>query len=154
LNSPLRAIKYTSAGALTGLVFDKLVLDAQDRHVRRKLLATQGGHEILIDLPRPVYCADGDHLELEDGRLIQVVAALEDLYDVRGTSPSHMVSLAWQLGNRHLPAQLEWDRILIKRDPIIKDMLLKLQATVTEIRDRFDPAQGAYAAHGPFGHDH
>ncbi len=150
----LRAIKHIRLSEAPGTAFDRFVLDAQDRHFRRKLLVTEDGYEVLIDLQRPVYCEDGDHLELEDGRFVEVAAAEEDLYEVRGVSAAHIVSLAWQLGNRHLPAQLEWDRILIKRDPVIKDMLEKLHATVTEIRDQFDPVQGAYSAQGPFAHAH
>lgn len=150
----LRAIKHISHFDAAVAAFDRLVLDAQDRHMRRKLMTTEKGLEILVDLPRPVYCAEGDQLQLDDGRHVAVSAAEEDLYEVRGAGPAQVVSLAWQLGNRHLPAQLEWDRILIKRDPVIKDMLLKLKATVTDIRSPFNPAQGAYAAHGPFGHDH
>ncbi|MFO1034092.1 MAG: urease accessory protein UreE [Hyphomicrobiales bacterium] len=150
----LRAIKHIPLSIAPGTAFDGFTLEAQDRHLRRKLLVTDDGLEVLVDLPQPVFAGDGDHLELEDGRFVEVLAAEEDLYEIRGVSPRHVVTLAWQLGNRHLPAQLEWDRILIRRDPVIRTMLEKLHASVTEVREQFFPEQGAYAAHGPFGHGH
>jgi urease accessory protein len=151
----LRAIRHIPLDSAPGQAFDGFTLDAHDRHMRRKLLVTEAGRlDVLVDLPRPVFVGDGDHLELEDGRFVEVLAAEEDLYEIRGASPRHVVALAWQLGNRHLPAQLEWDRILIKRDPVIRDMLVQLHAQVAEVREQFFPEQGAYAAHGPFGHGH
>lgn len=148
----VRAIKHVPLSATPGRATMDVVLDAQDRHLRRKLITTTDGLEVLVDLPMPVFIEDGDHLELEGGRYLEVRAAKEELYEIRGASPAHVVTIAWQLGNRHLPAQLEYDRILIKRDPVIRDMLLRLHARVTDVVEEFNPAQGAYAAHGPFGH--
>lgn len=150
----VRAIKHFPLSAAPGRATVDVVLDAQDRHLRRKLITTTDGLEVLVDLAMPVFMEDGDHLELEDGRYLEVRAAEEELYEVRGASPAHVVTIAWQLGNRHLPAQLEHDRILIKRDPVIRDMLLRLQASVTEVVEAFNPAQGAYAAQGPFSQGH
>jgi urease accessory protein len=65
----------------------------------------------------------------------------------------------WHLGNRHLKVQIEreWeglgDRILILRDHVIRDMLIGLGATVTEISEPFHPQDGAYA-HSHGGEDH
>src|SRR6185312_12355445 len=128
--------------------FGTLKLDSSDRHLRRKLVTTDQGAKIIVDLPEPVLLADGDVLVLEDGRTIGIVAALEELYEVRpGTVP--LRHLAWHIGNRHLTAQIDENRILIRRDHVIRAMLEGLGATVTEVVEHFQPVHGAY-----HGHDH
>jgi len=126
--------------------FGTLELDSSDRHLRRKLMTTDQGIEIMVDLPKPVLLADGDALVLEDGRTIRIIAAKEELYQVTaGTVP--LRHLAWQLGNRHLAAQIDEERILIRRDHVIRAMLEGLGASVTEVVERFQPVHGAYHSH-------
>lgn len=125
-------------------------LDHAARHLRRKLVTTDQGEEIMVDLPEPVLFADGDRLVLDDGRSIAIVAAEEELYEVLpGACP--LRHLAWHLGNRHLPAQIDETRILIQRDHVIRAMLEGLGASVREVLARFQPVHGAYHDHG---HDH
>ena len=143
----LRGLKHIRLSEAPGQATDSITLDAQDRSIRRKLITTSGGQDVLVDLPLTAYFEDGDHLELDNGTYLEVCAAEEDLYEITGESPAHIAQLAWHIGNRHLPAQVEWNRILIKRDHIIKAMLLGLHATVTEVQDQFDPLHGAYHAH-------
>ena len=143
----LRAIKHIRLGEAPGQAFDDIVLEAHDRHLRRKLITTTAGLEVLIDLEKPVFIEDGDHLALEDGRHVEVNAAEEELLEVTGVSPAHMVSLGRHIGNRHLAAQLEWNRILIKPDAVIRDMLLRLGAKVSLVREQFEPEHGAYHIH-------
>jgi urease accessory protein len=130
--------------------FGTLTLDSSDRHLRRKLVATDQGVQVMVDLPEPTLLAHGDALVLEDGRAIRIVAAMEELYQVKaGAVP--LRHLAWHIGNRHLAAQVDEDRILIRRDHVIRDMLEGLGASVEEIVEHFQPVHGAYHAHG---HDH
>ncbi|MDE2444819.1 MAG: urease accessory protein UreE [Alphaproteobacteria bacterium] len=143
----MRAIKHIRLSESLGQATESVSLEAEERHVRRKLWHTLEGRDVLVDLPLAVYIEDGDHLELEDGTYLEVQAAEEDLYEITGSSPAHIAQLAWHIGNRHLAAQVEYNRILIKRDHIIKAMLEGLHATVTEIRDQFDPLHGAYHGH-------
>ncbi len=106
------------------------------------------------DFPKTLTLEQDDMLRLEDGRLVGIVAAEEYLYEVRGRDAKHLMQLAWHIGNRHTKAQIvnEWDgigdRILILRDHVLRDMLIGLGATVTEISEPFSPMDGAYA------HDH
>ena len=134
--------------------FGTLELDSSDRHLRRKLMTTDQGIAIMIDLPEPVLLADGDALVLEDGRTVRIIAAREELYQVTpGRVP--LRHLAWHLGNRHLAAQIDEERILIRRDHIIRAMLEGLGATVTEVVAHFQPVHGAYHGHGDAdGHAH
>jgi urease accessory protein len=127
---------------------DQVLLEAGERHLRRKLLKLQSGGEVLVDLERTQMLESGDCLMLEDGRLIKVQAVAEALLEVRGRDAWHLTALAWHIGNRHLEAQIEVDRILIRRDHVIATMLEQLGATVTEVSEPFSPEHGAYRGHG------
>jgi len=61
-------------------------------------------------------------------------------------------SIAWHLGNRHLPTQITGRGLRIRRDHVIEDMLRGLGARVIEIEAPFDPEGGAYAGGTAHGH--
>jgi len=133
---------------------DRVVLDHDARHRRRFRYEAEHGTAFLLDLPRAVVLGDGDGLRLEDGRTILVEAAPEPLIEVRAASPDQLVRLAWHIGNRHLAAELRADRIRIRADHVIADMLRGLGAIVTAIEAPFTPEAGAYAGSGQGGHAH
>lgn len=142
----LRATAVTSEPG--PMPFDIVVLAHDERHLRRKLLTLQHGDQLLVDLPEPVMLAHGDRLVLDDGRHAEVIAAEEALLEVRAANAEALTALAWHIGNRHLPAQIEADRILIERDHVIEAMLLGLGASVREVSEPFQPVRGAYHGHG------
>ncbi|MGV6874282.1 urease accessory protein UreE [Pseudochelatococcus sp. B33] len=150
----LRVTAHNHAGRYQGTPFDTVVLAHDERHLRRKTLTLRQGEQVLVDLPEAVAFRHGDVLVLEDGRLAEIVAAEEALYEVRPRDGLHLAELAWHLGNRHLPAQIEEDRILILRDHVIRAMLEGLGARVSEIVERFQPVRGAYHGGHSHAHDH
>ena len=129
---------------------DTITLDETGRHRRRMKLVSDGGIAFLLDLKETRLLRHGEGLQLSDGRVIEVRAAPEALYEIRGRDAQHLLALAWQIGNRHLAAQILADRILIRQDAVIRTMLEGLGASVTEIEAPFDPEGGAYAS----GHHH
>ncbi|WP_315783670.1 MULTISPECIES: urease accessory protein UreE [unclassified Bradyrhizobium] len=137
---------------------DSVLLDFDDRHRRRLAMTGTRGLEFLLDLEHATALRGGDALVLEDGRLIEVVAAAEPLLEIRAADPHHLVRLAWHLGNRHLPTQILAKSLRIRRDHVIEAMVKGLGARVIEIEAPFDPEGGAYAepshAHGHDDHDH
>src|ERR1019366_3672635 len=137
---------------------DTVVLDFDDRHRRRMAMTGTRGLQFLLDLEHAVALRGGDALVLDDGRLIEVVAAPEPLIEIRGNDPHHLVRVAWHLGNRHLPTQIMAKALRIRRDHVIEAMVKGLGARVIEIEAPFDPEGGAYAgdghAHAPDPHDH
>lgn len=135
---------------------DTVVLDFDDRHRRRMAMTGTRGLEFLLDLENAVALRGGDALLLEDGRLIEVVAAPEPLIEIRGADPLHLVRVAWHLGNRHLPTQIMSKGLRIRRDHVIEAMVKGLRARIIEIEAPFDPEGGAYAdgGHGPASDDH
>ena len=143
----IRATKLIRLSDTPGTATDGIELKAEDRHLRRKLITTESGVEVLVDLPLSVFIEDGDHLELENGTYLEVRAAEEELLEIRGVSPAHVVTLAWHIGNRHLAAQLEYDRILILPDRVIAQMLEQRRATLKLVHEQFSPEHGAYHEH-------
>jgi urease accessory protein len=160
----IRATRVQGQHHWTEAPADTVVLDFDDRHRRRMAMTGTRGLEFLLDLENAVALRGGDALVLDDNRLIEVVAAPEPLIEIRGQDPSHLVRLAWHLGNRHLPTQITAKGLRIRRDHVIEAMVKGLGARVIEIEAPFDPEGGAYAgghapapevhAHHHGAHDH
>lgn len=130
---------------------DAVTLPHAERYRRRGLMRTDGGEEFLLDLAEATELREGDALALEDGRRIAVRAAAEPLTEVRGPA---LARLAWHIGNRHTPCQVEAERLLIRRDHVLEDMLRGLGATLAPVEAPFAPEGGAYGHGRTHGHTH
>lgn len=140
----MRATSVKQASSWSGDAVDSVVLDYDDRHRRRMTMTGTRGLSFLLDLPEATFLRHGDALVLEDGRLVEVLAAPEPLLEIRCNDPLHLARIAWHFGNRHLPTQLFTKYLRIRRDHVIADMAAKLGARVIEIEAPFDPEGGAY----------
>jgi urease accessory protein len=143
----LRATSFVRAPYVLETPWEVVVMDASERHLRRKLIVLQHGDEVLVDLPQATKFEDRDCLRLEDGRLIEIIASDEKLLEVKASDSRALMKLAWHIGNRHLEAQIEETRILIRQDTVIRKMLEGLGAGCREVEEPFHPEHGAYA-HG------
>lgn len=150
----LRATSVKAAQTWRDEPADTVVLEFDDRHRRRLAMTGTRGLEFLLDLPDAIALRGGDALVLEDGRLIEVVAAAEPLVEIRARDTMHLVRIAWHLGNRHLPTQLTSKGLRIRRDHVIEGMVRGLGARVIEIEAPFDPEGGAYVAAPAHEHAH
>src|ERR1700743_1867343 len=152
----MRATEVKGQHRWTEAPADTVVLDFDDRHRRRMAMTGTRGLEFLLDLENAVALRGGDALVLEDGRLIEGVAAPEPLIEIKGRDPHHLIRHAWHLGNRHLPTQIRPKGLRIRRDHVIEAMVKGLGARVIEIEAPFDPEGGAYAggAQGDAQGDH
>jgi len=128
-----------------GVPLDRVVLDHDERHRRRLTLQGENGLAFLLDLPEAVRLRGGQGLGLEGGGWIAVAAKPEPLLEVRAGRALDLLRLAWHLGNRHLPVQIEAARLLIRPDHVIAEMVRGLGGRVSEIAEPFDPEGGAYA---------
>jgi urease accessory protein len=131
---------------------DIVRLDFDGRHRRRIVLHTEGGHDVLLDLPHAARLRHGDGLVLDEGGIVRVEARRETLLEIHAHGEGDMVRIAWHLGNRHLPVQLLNDRIRIRADHVIEAMVEGLGGHVNRIEAPFDPEAGAYA--GGHAHQH
>jgi urease accessory protein len=133
-----------------GPVAETVTLDYEARMLRRKRLVTDKGRAFMVDLPETVSLDPGDGFVLEGGKLIGVVAASESVLEITGD----LARLAWHIGNRHTPCQVEPHRLLIREDHVLEGMLIGLGAKVRRITAPFRPEGGAYGHGRTMGHDH
>jgi urease accessory protein len=139
-----RAGDWNGADGNCALTYD-------ERFLRRRRLTTTAGENFLVDLAHTESLNDGDALELSDGRLVEITAATEKLLEI---SAGNLVRLAWHIGNRHCPCQVEPTRLLIKHDHVIREMLALLGATLTDVEEQFTPEGGAYGHGRTHAHEH
>jgi urease accessory protein len=153
----LRAGKVIPAGQWSGAPADTVVLDFDERYRRRFVMTGVGGLEFLLDLPEAAMLRGGDGLSLEDGRIVEVVAAPEPLAEIRAADARALTRVAWHLGNRHLSTELMPKALRIRRDPVIEAMVEGLGARVVLLEAPFNPEGGAYVkaeAGAAKAHDH
>ncbi len=147
----MRATEVLPAGSWDGArEIDSVRLDYDRRFRRRILLTTEAGRDVLLDLPQAVRLRHGDGILLDDGGVVRVAAKAEALLDIHAHDEGDLVRIAWHLGNRHLPVQVLGERIRIRADHVIEDMVLLLGGHVEHVEAPFDPEAGAYAG----GHTH
>ncbi|MGC0224479.1 urease accessory protein UreE [Pseudooceanicola nitratireducens] len=164
MSRPPVAHKVLRADALAGQVArDTVTLDYEARFLRRKSLLTDDGLRFLVDLSETLSLEHGDCFVISDDPsddassdtgtpvLIEVRAADEALIAVTGRD---LVRLAWHIGNRHTPCQIEPERLLIRQDKVMADMLHRLGADVADVIAPFRPEGGAYGLGRTHGHDH
>lgn len=143
-------VATTVQRGFSGAPDDVIRLDYEGRFFRRRRLVAGGGLEFLADLPEATSLNPGDALVLSDGRHVAVQAAPEPVLVITGS----LTRLAWHIGNRHTPCQIEPDRLVIRQDHVLEAMLTQLGATVDKAEEAFAPEGGAYGHGRTMGHDH
>ena len=124
-----------------------LTLDFDQRHRRRIRLTDDLGQDVLLDLPQAVAMADGDGLQLDDGRWLRIKAATELVVEVTHRDRSQLARLAWHLGNRHLATEITKQVLRIRPDHVIEEMLRGFGAELIKVQVAFQPEGGAYGGH-------
>ena len=140
-------------------VVDTVTLDHGARNRRHGALKGEGGTEILLDLDMETTINDGDALRLEDGSLVQVKAAAEQLLEIRAENPLRLTRLAWHLGSQHGLVEVAGDALYIENDPALAELARGQGCTATLVERPFRPERSAHAcdhdhAHHHHGHAH
>ena len=104
-------------------LIDNISLSYEERFIRRKKLIADNGTEFLVNLKETISVDENHFFELENGKVIKIISKEENLIEIKG---KNLKQIIWHIGNRHLPCQIEETRILIQEDPVILDMILKL----------------------------
>lgn len=147
-----RAPDHASVNARLTLPFDL-------RQRSRLLARLDSGEEVGLVLPRGTVLRGGDLLLASDGRVVQVVAAPEEVSVVRAPEARQLARAAYHLGNRHVALQVTDEAILYPHDHVLDDMLRGLGLEVGFAMLPFEPEAGAYSSshshsHGSHPHDH
>jgi urease accessory protein len=135
-------------------VVDTVILDYAQRSARQIAVTGVKGGAFVIDLHEPRRLRTDDLLLLDDGTLVEVVAAPEPLIEARAVDLAALARLAWHLGDRHVPVQVLPNRLRAQRDGTIEALLKSLGAKVMLIDAPFEPEGGAYTASHGHDHDH
>jgi urease accessory protein len=127
----------------------RLVLPFDSRTKSRLRACTQSGEEVGIFLDRGTVLRGGDLLETDDGQLIRVVAAEEDVSTVRSCDPLQLARVSYHLGNRHVPLQITATWVRYQHDHVLDKMVmgLGLGLDMSVERAAFEPEAGAYSGH-------
>jgi urease accessory protein len=135
-------------------VIDTVILDYAQRSAQKITVTGVKGGAVEIDLQQPARLRTDDLLLLDDGGVVEVVAAPEPLIEARAADVAALSRLAWHLGDRHVPVQVLPNRIRARRDAAIEALLKSLGAKVAMIEAPFEPEGGAYASSHGHDHDH
>ena len=130
---------------------DFIELSYDERFLRRKKLTSYNGIEFLVDLKNTISLKKDDMFKLDSGSLINVRYKIEELLEIKGNNLMHLI---WHIGNRHIPCQIEENRILIQNDKVIEEMILRLNGQTKVVLEAFDPEGGAYGIGRTHGHRH
>jgi urease accessory protein len=139
-----RAQQILRAGDWSLKAAQSVTLDFDRRYRRRLRFCSDQNEEILLDLPEAIHIRDGDALALEDGSLVEVHAAPENLLEISASSSDLLIRLAWHLGNRHLSVQFLPGALRILDDHVIAEMVRGLGGVAEQKTAPFDPEPGAY----------
>ena len=151
----MRATRILAAGDRRDRpVVDTVILDYAQRSAQKSAVTGVKGGAFEIDLAQSARLRTDDLLLLEDGGLVEVVAAAEPLIEARAADVAGLARLAWHLGDRHVPVQVLPNRIRAQRDAAIEALLKALGAKVTAIEAPFEPEGGAYESSHAYDHAH
>jgi urease accessory protein len=135
-----------------------LTLDWDTRQKSRFDATDSQGRALGVFLPRGAVVRGGDVLVAEDGSLVRVQAAPQDVLRITACSehgsPFDLTRAAYHLGNRHVTIELQPDHLKIEPDHVLADMLRAMHMTVVAVSEPFEPENGAYGDHGASSHGH
>ena len=147
-----RTQKVVAKGALSGVpvgeIVDTLLLKFDDRCKQQGFVFGGKGTCIEFDFPAPPCLHTDDLLVLDDGKLVEVVADIEPVLEVRARDFAATARLVLALGNRHVPVQILANRIRLQKHPEIEQLVARYGLEGVEMTAPFEPDDGAQ------GHDH
>lgn len=134
-------------------VVDTVTLDHAARQATEANLIAEGGIGITLALQKNSGLEDGDALRLEDGRLVTVKAAVEQLLEVQAENPTRLLRLAWQLGGNHVAAEIGPDALYVPAEASVAELVRGQGCTARPVSRAFKPERAAHD-HSTCGHDH
>lgn len=126
----------------------------------RQRVTLDNGDSAGLFMERGTLLRGGDLLSDGQGTLVRVLAAAETVTTVRCADPLLLAKVAYHLGNRHVPLQIENGWLRFQHDHVLDDMVRQLpgaagSAEVICEQAPFEPEAGAYQqAAGGHHHSH
>jgi len=132
---------------------DTLTLAFEYRQKSRQRVRLDSGEDAGLFLPHGTVLRGGNLLLAEDGRIIEVIAALEPVSLARSDDSLSLMRACYHLGNRHIPLQIDECSVRYRYDPIFDEMVKAMGLTVAQEQTPFEPESGAYNGHS-HSYDH
>ena len=137
---------------------NSITLDWDTRQKSRFDATDSSGRSLGVFLPRGTVVRGGDVLVAEDGSLVRVEAAPQNVLHISACaehgSPFDLMRAAYHLGNRHVPIELQPDHLKIEPDHVLAEMLQAMHLIVHSVQEPFEPESGAYGEHHNHNHNH
>ena len=130
---------------------DTITLTYDQRFIRRKKLVSDNNFGFLVNLSETVSLKKNDGFLLDNGSIILIKSAEEELLEI---TSNNLIKITWHIGNRHIPCQIENERLLIQVDKVIENLIIKLGGSVKKVNEEFNPEGGAYGLGRTHGHKH
>lgn len=134
MSDSLHTIEILRAGTWKG-ASDIVVIRHDERVPNESRLQTVSGQQFKADLGAAKRAHAGDAFRLNDGQIVEVVAAAQDLLAINGELPR----LAWHIGRCHAACQVEASRLLIAPDAALESLMRNLGATIQLVYEPFTP---------------
>ncbi len=113
----------------------------------RQRVRTSRGAELGISLPTGQAMHEGDVLYEDDQRVVVVATVPEDVLVLYPESRVEMGRVAFQVGNRHAPVQVEERRILTPYDHVLEEYFRNLGVRCERAKEPFTHDFGTYHHH-------
>jgi urease accessory protein len=151
----MRTFTRTIAGgaAPTATPPSTVTLGFHQRRRSRMRATLDDGSEVGLVLPRGLVLRDGDLLASDDGAVIRVAAAAEEVSTARTDDARLLARACYHLGNRHVAVEVGAGYARYLHDHVLDHMVRALGLAVAVEVAPFEPEAGAYGGHG-HGHDH
>jgi urease accessory protein len=152
-----RTQKVVRPGETTGEIIDTVLLKYEDRIKQQGFVFGGKGTCVEFDFPAPPLLRTNDLLLLDDGQLIEVVAEVEQVLEVREKDFAKGARLVLALGNRHVPVQILANRLRVPETPDVALLLEERGFEPQTVTAPFEPDDGDTPAHEHahhHGHDH
>ena len=131
-----------------------LTLPFEKRQKSRLRVSLNDKQEAALMLERGSILRHGDLLRAENGLIVEVRAANEEVA-VISTKDSFLLARAcYHLGNRHIPLQIGEGWLRIQRDHVLEEMVQSLGLVVMHDVTSFEPEGGAYSGQTSHSHSH
>ncbi|WP_146449498.1 urease accessory protein UreE [Vibrio kanaloae] len=131
-----------------------LSLPIDSRIKSRLKVMLDDGRNAGLFLPRGHILRGGEQLSSKCGLVVEVKAAPETVSTVYCEDLLLLTRVAYHLGNRHVPLQVEAGWVRYQHDHVLDEMVEGLGAKVTTEKQPFEPEGGAYGGRSGGHHHH
>ena len=131
-----------------------LTLPFEKRQKSRLRVSLDDKQEAALILERGSVLRHGDLLRADNGLIIEVRAANEEVAVISTKDPILLARACYHLGNRHIPLQIGEGWLRFQRDHVLEEMVQSLGLTVKHELSPFEPEGGAYSGHSSHSHSH